>query len=91
MGTKCLFSTSHYLQTRWPNQVPPPQYQTSIEVVLSCKLVMSWVWVKHLSFCEFALNSIVAASTSKALFELFYSDNAMVLLDHLSGTTQLSL
>ena len=51
---------------------------------------MSEVWFKHLSFCEFALNSTVAASTCKAPFELVYSENVMVPLDHLTGATQLS-
>ena len=40
--------------------------------------------------CEFALNSTVAASTSKAPFELVYGENVMVPLDHLTGTTQFS-
>ena len=46
--------------------------------------------LKHLSFCEFALNSTMAASTSKARFELVYGENVMVPLDNLTGTTQLS-
>ena len=32
----------------------------------------------------------MAASTSKAPFELVYSENVMVLLDHLTVATQLS-
>ena len=48
------------------------------------------VWVKHFSFCAFALNSTEAASTSKAPFELVYGENVMVPLDHLTGATQLS-
>ena len=36
------------------------------------------------------LNSTVAASNGKAPFELVYSENVMVLLDYLTGTTQLS-
>ena len=36
------------------------------------------------------MNSTVAASTSKVPFELVYGENIMVLLDHLSSTTQRS-
>ena len=36
------------------------------------------------------MNSIVAASTSKAPFELVYGENAMAPLDHLTDATQLS-
>ena len=48
------------------------------------------MWVKHLSFCKFALNSTVADSAGKAPFEMVYGENVMVSLDHLTGTTQLS-
>ena len=48
-----------------------------------------WVWLKYLSFYEFALNSIVAASTSKVPFELVYGGNVIVPLD-LTGAAQLS-
>ena len=48
------------------------------------------VWVKNLSFCEFALNFTVAASTSKAPFKLVYSENVIVLLNYLTGASQLS-
>ena len=36
------------------------------------------------------MNSSVANSTGKEPFELFYSENVMVPLDYLTGTTQLS-
>ena len=36
------------------------------------------------------MNSAVATSTSKAPFELLYSENVMVSLDCLTGTTQFS-
>ena len=49
-----------------------------------------WVWVKHLSLCEFALSCAVTASTGKATFKLVYAENVTVPLDHLTGATQLS-
>ena len=36
------------------------------------------------------MNSTVAASTSKAPFELVYGENVIVPLDYLTGPTQLS-
>ena len=36
------------------------------------------------------MKSKMAASTSKAPFELVYSENAIATLDHLTGATQLS-
>ena len=48
------------------------------------------VWFKYLSFFECALNSTVATSTRKAPFELVFGENVMVLLDHLTSTTQFS-
>ena len=35
------------------------------------------------------MKNIVAASNSKATFELVYGENIMVPLDHLTGATQL--
>ena len=49
-----------------------------------------WVWVKYLSFCEFALNITVVALTCKTPFELVYGGIVIVPLDHLTGSTQLS-
>ena len=43
-----------------------------------------------LACISFALNSTVIASTGKAPFELVYGENLMVLLDYLTGATQLS-
>ena len=67
-------------------------HHCSIEQVLRSSILYTgneWIWVKHLSFCEFALNSIVVASTSKAPIELLYGENVIVPLDYLTGTTQL--
>ena len=46
--------------------------------------------MKHLSFCEFALNSTVAALTGKAPFKLVYGEKVLGLLDHLTGATKYS-
>ena len=69
------------------------RHHCSIEQVLRSFILSTddeQVWVKHLSFCESALNSTVAASIGKAPFELVYSENFLVPLDHLTGATQFS-
>ena len=89
MGTKCLFSTSHHLQTNGLTE----RHHCSIEQVLRSfisKTGNERVWAKHLSFCGFALSSTVPTSTRKAPFQLVYGKNVMVPLNYLTGTTQLS-
>ena len=43
------------------------------------------IWLKHLSFCESALNSSISTSTGKAHFELVYWENMIPLLDYPTG------
>ena len=42
-------------------------------------------WVDCLGFVEFAINSSVNTSTSKAPFELVYGHNVCEVVDHLDG------
>ena len=47
------------------------------------------VWVKHLHFFEFTLNSIMLASLGKTPFELVCGQNVNLPLDHLAGAALL--
>ena len=42
-------------------------------------------WVDKLGFVEFAINSSVNASTSKAPFEMVQGSNVLILADQLDG------
>ena len=42
-------------------------------------------WVDKLGFVEFAINSSVNVSTSRAPFEIVYSSNVQTLVDQLDG------
>ena len=42
-------------------------------------------WVDKLGYIEFAINSLVNASTSKAPFELMYRTNVHTVVDQLDG------
>ena len=41
-------------------------------------------WVEKLGYVEFAINSLVNALTSKALFELVYGTNVQTVVDQLN-------
>ena len=41
----------------------------------------------HLTFCDFALNSTIPASTGNTPFELEHRKNMILSLDHLKGAT----
>ena len=42
-------------------------------------------WVDKLGYIEFAINSLVNASTSKESFELVYRINVCTIVDQLNG------
>ena len=42
-------------------------------------------WVEKLGYVEFAINSLVNVSTSKAPFELVYGTNVQTVVDQLDG------
>ena len=42
-------------------------------------------WVEKLGYVEFAFNSLISASTSKAPFELVYGINVQTVVDQLDG------